>query len=190
MRRRPPLSALALLAALVATPLAAPRAQTPTEGPYARARRLVSEGNGVAGRTLVDSLLAAATPGTAAYAEALYWRATLAERGEDAERDYRVLVVEYPFSPRAPDAQVRLAQLDLVRGHTLAARERLERLTRESADAAVQARARYWLARVHLEAGDARAACASLDAAAAAADPGSDRTEERRGGEECHRNGG
>src|SRR5437868_15243931 len=90
---------------------------------FARARRLVSDGNGALGRVLVDSALAAATPGTSGYAEALYWRATLAERAADAERDYRQIAVEYPQSPRAVDALVRLAQLDLIRGQPAAARE-------------------------------------------------------------------
>src|SRR5207237_7875055 len=123
---------------------------------YVRARVLVSEGYGPMGRSLVDSLLAVATPGTSAYAEALYWRATLAERGTDAERDLRQLVVEYPASPRAAEALVRLAQLDLARGQPAAARDHLARLLRERQDAATRARAHYWLARASLDAGDAR----------------------------------
>jgi cell division septation protein DedD len=134
----------------------------------------VSEGNGVLGRILIDSVLGAATPGTPTYAEALFWRATLAERAADAERDYRQLAVEYPQSPRAVDALVRLAQLDLVRGQPAAAREHLTRVLRDHADAPTQARAHYWLARAALEANDARGACDALNDAAGDAEPGGD----------------
>lgn len=174
------LAALALVAALASPARSAAQAAPAStvadsvDGPYARARRLVSDGDGPAGRALVDSLLAVATPGTAAYAEALYWRATLAESGADAERDYRLLAVEYQYSPRAVDALVRLAQLNLARGSTEEARAHLVRLLREHPEAASRARAHYWLARVALEGRDATAACAALNASAAAAQPGSD----------------
>jgi cell division septation protein DedD len=163
---------LTLLAAALPAGLIA---QPPVDSAaYARARRLVNDGDGATARAIVDSLLAAATPGTPAYAEALYWRATLAERAGDAERDWRRLAVEYAGSPRGADALVRLAQLDLVRGDAPAARERLDRLLRDNPDATSQARGRYWLARIHLAAGDQRAACATLDSAAASAAPGSE----------------
>ena len=77
---------------------------TPTDSIFARARQLVVNGNGAAGRLLVDSMIAATNPDTPIYADALYWRATLAATSADAERDYRRLVVEYPLSPRAGDA--------------------------------------------------------------------------------------
>jgi cell division septation protein DedD len=162
-----------LCLALLVPALAA--AQPPADSAaYARARRLVNEGDGATGRAIVDSILAAATPGTPPYAEALFWRATLAERVGDAERDYRRIAVEYATLPRGADALVRLAQLDLVRGRVPAAREHLERLLRDHPDSAAQARGRYWLARAHLGAGDQRAACAALDAASAAAPAGTE----------------
>jgi cell division protein FtsN len=141
---------------------------------FTRARRLVSDGSGQSGRMLVDSLLADATPGTPAYAEALYWRASLAEKASDAERDFRQLAIEYANSPRGADALLRLAQLDLVRGDAAAAREHLTRLVRDHADAPTQARGQYWLARAALDANDAAASCTALNTAAAAATPGSD----------------
>ncbi len=141
---------------------------------FARARRLVSGGNGALGRALVDTVLAAATPGTPAYAEALYWRATLAERSADAERDYRQLAVEYAGSPRGADALIRLAQLDLVRSDPSAARDHLGRLLRDHTDRPSQARAHYWLARAALDANDPRGACDALNAAAGVSEPGGD----------------
>ncbi|MDQ3673475.1 MAG: hypothetical protein M3365_03740, partial [Gemmatimonadota bacterium] len=87
-----------------------------TDTMFLRARRLVADGNGAAGRALADSLLAAATPGTPRYAEALFWRASVASTAAAAERDYRLLSIEYPLSPRAEEALLRLAQLEMARG--------------------------------------------------------------------------
>ncbi len=170
----------ALLAALALTPAVRGGAQTtgplpesaPVGAPYERARALVEAGRGVEGRALVDSLLGAAAAGSPAYAEALWWRATLARDGAAAERDLRSLVVDFPASPRAVDAALRLAQLELARGRPAEARERLERLRREQPEGAPRAQASYWLARAQLDAGDARTACTTLNEAAGSALPG------------------
>lgn len=178
--RRGAALALTLVAALALVPVARGAAQTtgplpesaPVGAPYERARALVESGRGEAGRALVDSLVGAAEPGTPAHAEALWWRATLARDGAAAERDLRTLVVEFPASPRAVDAGLRLAQLELARGRPAEARERLERLRREQPEGAPRARASYWLARAQLDAGDSRTACTTLNEAAGSALPG------------------
>lgn len=95
---------------------------------FARARQLVVNGNGAAGRVLVDSMVAAAEPDTPAYAEALYWRATLAASSDDAERDYRRIAVDYPLSPRAGESLFKLAQLESTRGDHASAEAHLDRL--------------------------------------------------------------
>ena len=99
---------------------------------FARARRLVTGGNGAAGRVLVDSMLAAAPPDSPAYADALYWRAALAASPADAERDYRRLVVEYWYAPHAADALLQLAQIETARGDRAAASSHLERFMLEA----------------------------------------------------------
>src|SRR3954468_6136061 len=70
---------------------------------FKRARRMVVDGNGAAGRALVDSLLKGSDEGTAAYGDALYWHGALAETAAEAERDYRRVIVEYPLSHYADD---------------------------------------------------------------------------------------
>ena len=133
-----------------------------TDTMFLRARRLVADGNGAAGRALADSLLSAATPGTLRYAEALFWRASVAPTAAAAERDYRMLSIEYPLSPRAEDALLRLAQLELARGDRALALKHLERLTLEHPASASRARASYWRSRVLFEDGNAPRACAAL----------------------------
>ena len=156
---------LLLVLAIVASP-ATIEAQQPdsavTDTMFLRARRLVADGNGAAGRALADSLLGAATPGTLRYAEALFWRASVAPTAAAAERDYRMLSIEYPLSPRAEDALLRLAQLELARGDRALALKHLERLTLEHPASPSRARASYWRSRVLFEDGNVPRACAAL----------------------------
>lgn len=99
---------------------------------FRRAQRMVNDGNGAAGRALVDSVLDAAPPGTPEEAEALWWRATLAESWENAQRDYLRLMLEFERTARAGDAMLRLAQFEIARGDREGAVRYLERLDREA----------------------------------------------------------
>lgn len=138
---------------------------------FSRARQLVSGGHGAAGRAIVDSVLAAALPGSMQAADALWWRASLAASAGDAERDYRRLAVEFPVSPRAEEALLRLAQLELTRGDREQAVRHLERLALEHPNGASRPRASYWMARIKFELNDAPGACAAIAAARATAPP-------------------
>lgn len=129
---------------------------------YARARQMVAAGNGAAGRVLVDSMVTVTPPETPAYAEALYWRATLAADATEAERDYRRIVVEYAISPRAGDALVQLANLELARGDRTSARIHLERFLLENPDHPERARTGLTLTRLSLDAGDLQRGCTTL----------------------------
>ena len=129
---------------------------------FARARRLVNDGDAKAGRTLVDSALNAAAPGSASYTEALYWRGVLAEDGDAARTDLLRVAIEFPLAPRAGDALLRLAQLEFTRGDRPAAQRHLERLAREHPDAPSQAAGRYWMGRLLLEDSKPVDACAAL----------------------------
>ena len=157
-------------AAAAAAPTLAQAAPS-ADSAFHRARRLVSEGHGAAGRAIVDSVLSAATPGSGQAAEALWWRASLAATATDAERDYRRLAVEYPVSPRAEDALLRLAQLELTRGDREQAVRHLERLALEHPNGASRPRASYWMARIKFEMNDATGACAAIAHARASTPP-------------------
>lgn len=154
-------------AALVATAPASLRAQaTPADSVlFARAQRMVAEGEGAAGRAIVDSALATIPPTSLRYAEGLFWRASIATAAGDAERDYRRIAVEYALSSRVPDALIRLAQLELARGDRMLAARHLERLLREYPPPSARATAWYWLARVGFEDNDLSRGCVALDSA-------------------------
>ena len=128
-----------------------------------RARTMVESGNGRAGRMMLDSLVQQASTSAPALGELLYWRGLLAESGADAERDWRRLLLEVPMSPRAEDAMLRLAQLELLRGKPVESRAFLETMVRDYPDPSSQARAHYWLARAWSDQNDTPRTCGALD---------------------------
>ena len=134
----------------------------PSDSLYLRARGLVTGGNGAAGRALVDSALAGATVGTNDYATALYWRGALASTAADAERDYRRVIVEYPFSPHSGDALLALAQLEMARGDRDPAIDHLQRFLLQRPNDPDRVRAGIWLGRLLLEENQLSKGCAVL----------------------------
>ncbi len=127
-----------------------------------RARALVESGEGADARNLLDSLVQAAPSASLDLAEALYWRAVLAERMSDAERDWKRLVIESPLSPRAADALVRLGELDLLRGKPADARVYLERVLREFPTGVQRAKSALLVARTWFDERQDAKGCAAL----------------------------
>ena len=133
-----------------------------TDSIFKRARRLVSEGDGAVGRAIVDSMVRAATEGSPAHGDALFWRGALAETAADAERDYRRVIVEYPLSPYADDALLSLAELEQARGDRAAAYQHLQRFVREHPMGPARARAGLAAARLAFEQRDLTRGCAMI----------------------------
>lgn len=131
---------------------------------YRRAQRLVNDGQGAEGRALVDSMLNAAEPRSPDEAEALFWRATLAESWEGAQRDYLRIMLEHDRSSRAGDAMLRLAQGEAARGDRDEAVRYLERLAREAPESEARAEGALWHGRFLLERGDRTNGCSVLRA--------------------------
>ena len=151
-----------LLGALLSCAATVAVAQTParlTDPVFVRAQGLVSDGNGAAGRALIDSVIAVTPPTARLYPEALFWRASLASNAADAESDYKHIVVDYPLAPQAEDALLRLAQLELARGDREGALIHLQRISRDYPRSKSLARASYWTARVLFESNDIPKAC-------------------------------
>lgn len=136
-------------------------ATDPRDTLFLRARRLVTEGNGAAGRALVDSAMAA-TAGSADYATALYWHGALSSTAADAERDYRRVIVEYPFSAHSGDALLALAQLEMARGDRAPAIDHLQRFLLQHPNDPDRVRAGIWLGRMLLEQNQMAKGCAVL----------------------------
>jgi hypothetical protein len=137
-------------------------AQSRADSVFARARQLVTSGNGAAGRVLIDSVIAASPPDTPEYGDALYWRASLAATSADAERDYRRIVVEYPLSAHSGDALLQLAQLEVARGDRAPAATHLDRFLLENPQHPERARAGLLLVRLLFEQSDLPRGCRVL----------------------------
>src|SRR6476661_15268 len=153
-----------------ATLAAAQGTVRPIDPVFVRAQTMVSDGNGAAGRALVGSVLKATPPYAPLYPQALFWRASLAASAADAESDYKHIVVDYPLAPQAPDALLRLAQLELARGDREGALAHLQRIPRDYPRSKSLARASYWTARVLFEKNDLPNACAANASALAQTD--------------------
>lgn len=163
------------VAAIVATPATAEAQPVPARDSLAlaRARQLVTEGNGSSGRVLVDSVLQANAAGSPTYVEALWWRAVLAETAAPAERDLLRLAIEYPASRRAPEALLRLGQLELARNARDAAAKHFDRLITEHPDSPLLTQAYVGKGRALLDGPNRQEGCAAL-ATARARVPASD----------------
>jgi hypothetical protein len=149
-------------------------AMGPADSAIQRAQTLVAQGHTDQGRALVDSVLTTTPPSSAAYASALYARASLATNADSAEDDYRRITVEYATSPRASDALLRLAQLELARGDRVQAADHLARLTREQLSGQsgiTYARTELQVGLAYFDLQDLAHACAALAGARSAAPP-------------------
>ncbi len=129
---------------------AAARAQV-----FLRAQRLVNDGSGTEGRALVDSLLNTTEPRSADEAEVLFWRATLAESWDQAQRDYLRVMLEHERSRFASASMLRLAQGEAMRGDRDAALRYVDRLMVEAPNAAERSEALALRARLSAVAGTA-----------------------------------
>jgi septal ring-binding cell division protein DamX len=132
---------------------------------YKEAQQMVANGDAAGGRRLADSVANAAPAGSVAFAEGLFWRATLAASAKDSEHEYRQIIVDYPLSGRVPDALLRIGQLESARGENAAALQHFQRLVLEHPESPLHAEASYWVARMYFDTNDASHACvANADA--------------------------
>lgn len=147
----------------------APAAKPANDSLFRRARKLVSEGNGAAGRALVDSLLAATPAGSVDYGNALYWHGALAQTAAEAEHDYRRVIVEYPLAYYADDALLAMAELEQARGDRASAMQHLQRFVREHPASSARGIAALGAARLAFEQRDTKTGCAMIGEARASA---------------------
>lgn len=126
---------VAMLVLLHATPVTRALAQDAPSAPVLaaidRARTMLDNGQGVAARNLLDSLVDALPNTSTDLAEVLHWRAVMAESIGAAEHDWKRLLVEAPLSDRAAQALVRLAELEALRGNGELSRQLADRLLRD-----------------------------------------------------------
>ena len=168
-------SRLATLLILFAAPLAAQSADSSltTDSVFLRVQRLAANGQGDAARALVQQEFEAAPTASPRFVEALYWRAVVAPTAADAERDLRTIIVDYPLSPWAVPALMRLAQLEMTRREMDKALAHLDQVLVEHPTSTERPKASFWAARVMFEQGRLVDACRQLGNASRTA-PASD----------------
>ncbi len=157
------LAAVGCAALLSLAPRASAQVTPAVERTTARARALIDGGDGATARALMDSLVGTVPVASLDLAEALYWRAVLADRIGDAERDWKRLVIDVPLSPRAPDALVRLGELDMLRGHPAEARAYFTRLLRDFPSGTYRTKGLLWMTRSYFDERNLTRGCSALD---------------------------
>lgn len=164
MMRSVRLAGLALALVWLLSPARA-HGQVVRDSLVTRVQQLVNAGNRDGARALADSALLIRTPGTNAHAEALFARALATSDAAAAERDYARLAIEYPFSPRAEEATLMVAQFRQSRGDRAGARLQYERLATDFPASPMAARHSYWAGRLALDDGDLAKGCRYLGVA-------------------------
>ncbi|MEP6491571.1 MAG: AAA family ATPase [bacterium] len=94
--------------------------------------------------------------------EVLYWRATSDPTASDAERDFGLLVTNYPASKRFDDALLRLAQLEMSRGDRTSAIQHLVQLGEHAPVGVDRTRALVLASFARLDVGDTATACQNI----------------------------
>lgn len=129
-----------------------------------RARALANDGDDAKSRTLLDSLVNAAPRESNDLAEILYWRAMLSTDQLSSERDWKRLIVDVPFSPRASEALVKLSEQDLQRNNPAIARQHVQQLLLDHPDSPQRSRALLVLARSYFDQRDTPRGCGIVSA--------------------------
>lgn len=141
-----------------------PKASAAVNAAVARARTMSDNGEDAKSRTLLDSLVNAAPRESNDLAEVLYWRALLTEDQLSSERDWKRLIVDVPFSPRASEALVRLSEQDLQRNNPALARQHIQQLLVDHPDTPLKPRALLVLARSYFDQRDTPRGCGIVSA--------------------------
>lgn len=157
------LFALALFAGIMGTPAAAQD--------LADARRMVQQGQVDSARAALARLLATTPAADTLYPEILYTQGGLAANTTEMQRAYQRLALEYPNSPWADDALLRLAQIEFAVNDPQGALRQVERLRGDYPASPLLGIAALWGARAHFALDNVAAGCVLLaDGLARAAD--------------------
>jgi hypothetical protein len=148
---------LTLTLIVTAAPVGTAEAQTDPR--LTAAVRAAQDGRGDSARSAVEQLLATTPPTDSLYPEILYTQAMVANSAADMRRSLQRVVVEYPTSPWADDALLRLVQMDYATRSFEGAARSLERLRLDHPLTPLLAQAGYWGGRTYFELKDTARAC-------------------------------
>lgn len=147
--------AVALLTGLL--PAAAPAQTDPR---LRTAVQLAAEGLPDSANAIVAAVLAATPVTDSLYPEVLYTQGAVARTVAEMRRAFQQVAVEYPMSPWADDALLRLAQLDFAAKDYAGTVHNAELLRGNAPSSPLNTAAALWAARARFEQADTAAACA------------------------------
>lgn len=146
------------LAFIIAAATTAASAQT--DARLRSAVQLAAEGLPDSATAIVNGLLAVTPVSDPLYPEILYTQGAIARTTVEMQRSFQKVVVEYPTSPWADDALLRLAQLDFAARNYAGTVRGAEQLRADDPSSPLIPSASYWAARAEFELGKAAEGCA------------------------------
>lgn len=152
MRRK-----LALLMVLVVGLVGAGSAQTDPR--LKAAVQLAAEGMGDSATAIVNGFLASTPVTDTLYPQVLYTQGAIARTAAEMRRAFQQVAVEYPTSPWADDALLRLAQMDFASRNYTGTVRGVEQIHANDPSSPLIPTADYWAARAEFEQGNTTAAC-------------------------------
>lgn len=149
-----------LLAAMFAAQsLAAQLPLAPTTPKFQEVVRLAQDGYGDSARKVIARLLSRTPETDPTFAEALYTAGAVASTGQDTRTWFKRVVVEFPSSPWADKAQLRLAELSYGEGLMDDVMSRVSRLFIDHPSSPVIPTAALWGARAAFDQQKLQQAC-------------------------------
>lgn len=140
--------------------IAAPTASAQTDARLKTAVQLAAEGLPDSATAIVNGLLAVTPVSDPLYPEILYTQGSIARTTTEMQRAFQKVAVEYPNSPWADDALLRLAQMDFAARNYAGTVRGAEQVRGNDPSSPLIPAAAYWAARAEFEQGRAAEGCA------------------------------
>jgi tetratricopeptide (TPR) repeat protein len=150
--------------------VAAPRASAQTDARLKSAVQLAAEGLPDSAAAIVNGLLALTPVSDPLYPELLYTQGSIARTTVEMQRAFQKVAVEYPTSPWAGDALLRLAQMDFAVRNYAGTVRGAEQIQGNDPLSPLIPSAAYWAARAEFEQGRTPEGCAWVARGLASAD--------------------
>ncbi|MEZ4413216.1 MAG: SPOR domain-containing protein [Gemmatimonadales bacterium] len=146
---------LTLVLAIASAP-----AHAQTDARLKTAVQLAAEGLPDSATAIVNGLLAVTPVSDPLYPEILYTQGSIARTTTEMQRAYQKVAVEYPTSPWADDALLRLAQMDFAARNFAGTVRGAEQIRANDPSSTLLPSASYWAARASFELDKPADACA------------------------------
>jgi tetratricopeptide (TPR) repeat protein len=149
-----------LLILALALALATTTASAQTDARLRTAVQLAAEGLPDSATAIVNGLLAVTPVSDPLYPEILYTQGSIARTTTEMQRAFKKVAVEYPSSPWADDALLRLAQMDFAARNYAGTVRGAEQIRGNDPSSPLIPAAAYWAARAEFEQGRTAEGCA------------------------------